>query len=56
MARVALDATTRRLERLNEILPALQAEFEEGVNNGVIMELQPTHIAWVKEQIAIEGA
>lgn len=47
--RCQLAATTWRLNKLNEILPKIQAEFEEALARGVVLELQSADTSWLKD-------
>lgn len=53
--RINLAAATWRIEKLNSILPALQARFEDSLNEGVLLELVPADVSWINEVLEIEG-
>jgi hypothetical protein len=42
-----------REEKLNEILPALQQQFEDGVHAGELLELTADDIAWINNRLEI---
>jgi hypothetical protein len=45
---------TKRIEKLNEVLPELQRQFEESLNEGVLLELTPSDVSWITERLEIE--
>ena len=52
-ARAMLASQNWREEKLNEILPALQQQFEDGVHAGELLELTADDIAWINNRLEI---
>jgi hypothetical protein len=46
-------AAAWKARKLNEILPALQTEFEEALSQGTILELE-TSGAWINDALEVE--
>jgi hypothetical protein len=49
VAKVHLAAANWKEEKLNEILPRLQDEFEKSLIGGEILEIEASHETWVDE-------
>lgn len=42
-------------EMANRILPKLQAQFEESLSRGVVLELESGTVSWIDTELAIEA-
>jgi hypothetical protein len=50
-AKIHLEAAAWKEKRLNDILPALQVEFQKTLNSGSLPELEADHEKWVEDAI-----
>lgn len=48
---INLRAASWRIEKLNEVLPRLQDEFEAALSEGKLLELEPGSLDWMRAAI-----
>lgn len=48
-------AAAWKARKLNEVLPALQSRFEEALNEGVLLELEPGDTLWLNDALEVDA-
>lgn len=48
-------AAAWKARKLNEVLPAVQSKFEAALNDGVIVQLDPSDTAWLNDTLEVDA-